>query len=551
MNNSPLSPWDRFFNLLKLERKDIFQIFYYALFSGIVALSLPLGIQAIINLIQGAEISSSWIVLIVLVTLGAVFNGLLQLMQLRIIETMQQRIFTRSSFELTYRFPKMAMEELRNYYPPELANRFFDNLTIQKGLTKILIDVPAALLQVIFALLLLSFYHPLFIAYGLVLLGGVYIVFKYSIQKGVSTSLEESKYKYKVAHWIQEVARSVVSFKLSGKTNLALHKNDLLVDKYLNAREKHFGVIKSQYIKMIVFKALITAGLLSIGGLLVLGQQMNIGQFVAAEIIILLVIASIEKLIIGLETLYDMHTSIEKLGQVVDKPLESRTGEIVDLKERLKIELDHLSYSVPNREKPILSDINLRIEKKNILLIQGESGSGKSTLLRILAGLIKPTKGSFFVNQLNSQGILINHYRAQLGLSLSEEYPFEGSLRENLTFNDRSITDDQIYKVMEKVGLLDFLTELPHGLNTEINPEGRQISYTNSKKIILARAILKSPQLLILEDALDQFSQSETKEIIDYLTDPQHPWSLVVVSSNDYWKNFATQVIKLTKGKLV
>lgn len=550
MNNSPLSPWDRFFNLLKLERKDIFQIFYYALFSGIVALSLPLGIQAIINLIQGAEISSSWIVLIVLVTLGAVFNGLLQLMQLRIIETMQQRIFTRSSFELTYRFPKMAMEELRNYYPPELANRFFDNLTIQKGLTKILIDVPAALLQVIFALLLLSFYHPLFIAYGLVLLGGVYIVFKYSIQKGVSTSLEESKYKYKVAHWIQEVARSVVSFKLSGKTNLALHKNDLLVDKYLNAREKHFGVIKSQYIKMIVFKALITAGLLSIGGLLVLGQQMNIGQFVAAEIIILLVIASIEKLIIGLETLYDMLTSIEKLGQVVDKPLESRTGEIVDLKERLKIELDHLSYSVPNREKPILSDINLRIEKKNILLIQGESGSGKSTLLRILAGLIKPTKGSLFVNQLNSQGILINHYRAQLGLSLSEEYPFEGSLRENLTFNDRSITDDQIYKVMEKVGLLDFLTELPHGLNTEINPEGRQISYTNSKKIILARAILKSPQLLILEDALDQFSQSETKEIIDYLTDPQHPWSIVVVSSNDYWKNFATQVIKLIKGKL-
>src|SRR6056300_1075831 len=550
MNNSPLSPWDRFFNLLKLERKDIFQIFYYALFSGIVALSLPLGIQAIINLIQGAEISSSWIVLIVLVTLGAVFNGLLQLMQLRIIETMQQRIFTRSSFELTYRFPKMAMEELRNYYPPELANRFFDNLTIQKGLTKILIDVPAALLQVIFALLLLSFYHPLFIAYGLVLLGGVYIVFKYSIQKGVSTSLEESKYKYKVAHWIQEVARSVVSFKLSGKTNLALHKNDLLVDKYLNAREKHFGVIKSQYIKMIVFKALITAGLLSIGGLLVLGQQMNIGQFVAAEIIILLVIASIEKLIIGLETLYDMLTSIEKLGQFVDKPLESRTGEIVDLKERLKIELDHLSYSVPNREKPILSDINLRIEKKNILLIQGESGSGKSTLLRILAGLIKPTKGSLFVNQLNSQGILINHYRAQLGLSLSEEYPFEGSLRENLTFNDRSITDDQIYKVMEKVGLLDFLTELPHGLNTEINPEGRQISYTNSKKIILARAILKSPQLLILEDALDQFSQSETKEIIDYLTNPQHPWSLVVVSSIDYWKNFATQVIKLIKGKL-
>lgn len=550
MNNSPLSPWDRFFNLLKLERKDIFQIFYYALFSGIVALSLPLGIQAIINLIQGAEISSSWIVLIVLVTLGAAFNGILQLMQLRIIETMQQRIFTKSSFELSYRFPKMTMEELRNYYPPELANRFFDNLTIQKGLTKILIDVPAALLQVIFALLLLSFYHPLFIAYGIVLLGGVYLVFKYSIAKGLKTSLEESKYKYKVAHWIQEVARSVVSFKLSGKTNLALDKNDLLVDKYLNARENHFGVIKSQYIKMIIFKALITAGLLSIGGVLVLMQRMNIGQFVAAEIIILLVIASIEKLIIGLETLYDMLTSIEKLGQVVDKPLESQDGEKVILKNQLNIEFENVSYRVPNRENSILSNINLSIQKGDKLLIQGESGSGKSTLLRMLSGLIKPTNGSFFINNLNSDGIYLNHYRSQLGLSLSEEYPFEGSLRENLSFGDSSISDEEIYEVLDKVGLSLFLKELPQGLNTIIYPEGKQISYTNSKKIVLARAILKKPQLLILEDALDQFSSSETTEIIDYLSDPKQQWTLVVVSSNQYWKTYANKVINLKKGQL-
>lgn len=550
MNNKPLTPWNRFINLLSVERKDIFQIFYYALFSGIVALSLPLGIQAIINLIQGAEISSSWIVLIVLVTLGAAFTGILQLMQLRIIETMQQRIFTKSSFELSYRFPKMTMEELRNYYPPELANRFFDNLTIQKGLTKILIDVPAALLQVIFALLLLSFYHPLFIAYGIVLLGGVYLVFKYSIQKGLKTSLEESKYKYKVAHWIQEVARSVVSFKLSGNTNLALEKNDYLVDKYLNAREKHFGVIKSQYVKMIIFKSLITAGLLSIGGVLVLMQRMNIGQFVAAEIIILLVITSIEKLIIGLETLYDMLTSIEKLGQVVDKPLESQEGEFVHLKDQLSIEFENISYSVPNREKPILSDIHLSIQKGDHILIQGESGSGKSTLLRVLSGLIKPSKGSLYINKLNSEGLQLNHYRSQLGLSLSEEYPFEGSLRENLTFGASSIADEEIYAVLEKVGLSSFLKELPKGLNTVIYPEGKQISYTNSKKIVLARAILKKPQLLILEDALDQFSTSETKEIIDYLSDPKQQWTLVVVSSNQYWKTYSNIVINLNKGQL-
>src|SRR5210317_549401 len=110
MNNkstSILTPWQRFVGLLKLERKDIKQVLFYAIFSGIVALSLPLGIQSIINLIQGAQISTSWIVLVVLVTIGVGFSGALGYMQVRIIETIQQRIFTRSSFDFSYRLPKI------------------------------------------------------------------------------------------------------------------------------------------------------------------------------------------------------------------------------------------------------------------------------------------------------------------------------------------------------------------------------------------------------------------------------------------------------------
>ena len=278
MSEEKLTPWKRFLGLLALEKKDIWQVFFYAIFSGLVALSLPLGIQSIVNLIQGAQITTSWIILVVLVTLGVVFVGILNLMQLRIIETIQQRIFVKSSFELSYRFPKIKMEALRNEYPPELANRFFDTLSIQKGLSKALIDVPSALLQIIFALILLSFYHPLFIAFGIVLLGTVYLMFQYTAKKGLMTSLEESKHKYKVAHWIQEIARSIVSFKLSGKTSFALQKNDALVENYLNARESHFSIIKLQYIKMIGFKAIITAGLLIIGGVLVLNQKMNNGD---------------------------------------------------------------------------------------------------------------------------------------------------------------------------------------------------------------------------------------------------------------------------------
>ena len=248
-----MSPWKRFLGLVELERKDILQVAYYAIFAGIVSLSLPLGIQAIINLIQGAQITTSWVLLVILVTIGVAFAGILQLMQMRIIETIQQRIFTRASFEFTYRFPKMKMDELRQYYPPELANRFFDTLTVQKGLAKILVDVPAAILQIIFALILLAFYHPFFIVFGILLLGLSYIVFNFTAQKGMKTSLEESKNKYKVAHWIQEVARSVTSFKLSGTTNLSLTKNDELVSKYLEARDSHFKILVFQWHSTIIF----------------------------------------------------------------------------------------------------------------------------------------------------------------------------------------------------------------------------------------------------------------------------------------------------------
>ena len=550
MDNKQLTPWERFTGLLQLEKKDIIQIFYYAIFGGVVALSLPLGIQAIINLIQGAQISTSWIILVIVVTSGVIFSGALQLMQLRIIETIQQRIFVRASFELSYRFPKIKMNELRNYYPPELANRFFDTLTIQKGLSKILIDVPTALLQIIFALILLSFYHPFFIIFGFFLLLLIYIVFKFTAQKGLETSLAESQIKYKVAHWIQEIARTVVSFKLSGNTNLAIQKNDDLVDQYLKARENHFKILLLQFSQMIGFKVIVTASLLLIGGALVLNQEMNIGQFVAAEIIILLVIQSVEKLIIGLESLYDVLTSIEKIGQVVDKEIESQDGEKPMFKNGVTLELDEVSYRVENRKKGIINNISLTLTPTSRILIQGESGAGKSSLLRLISGIIEPTEGNIYINNLSLASLHLNHYRSQLGLSLSDETPFEGSIRDNLVFGNRQIEETIIFEALDTVGLNQFLKEQPNGLETVLYPEGKQMSYTIAKKIILARAIIKQPRIMILEDPLDQFNLEETTKIIHYLTDAKRPWALIVVSSKKSWKAQCKQTITLEKGEI-
>ena len=546
-----LTSWQRLMGLLKLDKRDVLQTFYYAIFAGLVNLSLPLGIQTIINLIQGAEISSSWILLVVLVTGGVAFGGILQIMQIRIVENMQQKIFTRASFEFTYRFPKIKMSELRNYYPPELANRFFDTITVQKGLSKLLLDVPAAILQIIFGLLLLSFYHPFFIIYGILLLLLVYLVFRFTVQKGMDTSLEESKLKYKVAHWIQEVARSQVSFKLSGRTSLAVDKNDNLVSEYLKSRESHFRVLLMQFIQMIGFKVLVTAGLLAIGGLLVLNQEMNIGQFVAAEIIILLVITSVEKLIRGFETFYDLLTSLEKIGQVVDLKLENQGGEqpLID-DDELAVELDKVSFSTASK-KHILHDISFKIEPGSRQLVIGENGSGKSTLLRLIAGIFEPTEGNIYANDFSLKGIKPNHYRSYLGQCIPEESPFEGTILENITLGDKRVPHVDLHWVLENIGLLQFIKEQPNGLNSMIYPEGQYIPYTIARKIVLARSIVHMPKLLLLDDPLDQFDEAEAERIMKFLTNKSNPWALVVVSQDLRWVKECQKIITLNQGQLV
>ena len=317
-----MEPLKRFLNLLKLDKKDVSQLFFYAMFSGLISLSLPLGIQAIINFIQSGRMSASWIVLIIMVVIGVALVGILSLMQLRISENLQQKIFVRSSFEFAARLPKIKQWQLYNSYAPELATRFFDTLSIQKGTSKLLLDFSAALLQISFGLILLSLYHPYFIIFGLLLFLLLYFVFRFSYTSGLETSMKESKFKYKVANWLHEMARNNYSFKSEINYDFALQKNNLLVTDYLNYREKHFNIIKRQFSQLIVFKVIITAGLLLIGGFLVLSQKMNIGQFVASEIIILLVINSVEKIILGLETFYDVLTSIEKIGEITDFELD-------------------------------------------------------------------------------------------------------------------------------------------------------------------------------------------------------------------------------------
>lgn len=547
-----LTPLQRFYNLLKLDRRDIYQIFFYAIFSGLVSLSLPLGIQAIINLIQAGRVSISWIVLVIIVVIGVALVGILSLMQLRITENLQQKIFVRSSFEFGYRLPKIQFEELYNQYPPELANRFFDTLTIQKGTSKLLIDFSTALLQILFGILLLSLYHPFFIFFGILLSILLFSIFRFSYYPGLSSSLKESKYKYKVVSWLQEIARNNFSFRKQENFEYALEKNNSLVTEYINYREKHFKVIKRQYTQLIIFKVIITASLLLIGGYLVLNQKMNIGQFVAAEIIILLVLSSIEKIIIGLESLYDVLTSVEKIGQIADLKMEDTSEADADYCfTNISITTENLRFKYPDSTDDILSQISLQIEPSEKIYLDGVNGSGKTTLIRILSGFIQPSSGSFFINDDTYRKIDLSQYRSQISTITQGETPFEGTVLENITLNNPTISNEDIKWAIESVQLGDYIKTLPNGLETKIFPDGRQLSSSNAQKILLARSIVSKPKILFYEDPLDKMDEIAAKEIIDFITNPSNKWTVIVSSKNNYWKKKCTRKITMNNGHII
>ncbi|HKK38308.1 MAG TPA: ABC transporter transmembrane domain-containing protein, partial [Cryomorphaceae bacterium] len=315
-------PVKRLGRLLRSERKIIYLILFYAMVNGIIVLTLPLGIQAILNFIMGGRVTSSWVILIVIVVLGLTISGLIQIAQMTLTERLQQRIFAKSSFELAVRIPKIKVEAFQNRYAPEMMNQFFDTVNLQKGLAKLLVDFPTATLQVLFGLILISVYHPFFLFFSLIIIFLLWLLFRYTGPQGVITSLKESSHKYEVAHWLEEVARTMGTFKLAGITNLPLLKVDKLIMGYLYFRRKHFGILITQYKTMIAFKVVTTGALLIMGSILLIDNQISLGQFVAAEIIIILIMNSIEKLIVGLESVYDVLTSVEKLGALTDMPLE-------------------------------------------------------------------------------------------------------------------------------------------------------------------------------------------------------------------------------------
>ena len=511
-----ISPLKRVRALIQDHNKEVTSIYLFSILGGIVNLSLPLGVQTIIGLVMGATMVTSIYVLIFLVVLGVFMMGLFQINQMKIIESIQQKIFAHYAYTFADKIPQLDLKQMDKYHIPEKVNRFFDTLNIQKGFAKLLLDIPVATVQIVFGIILLSLYHPLFIILGLILLLLLGLILYYTSQKGIETSIEESNFKYGVAGFFGEIARTIKTFKFSQGSDLNLIRTDENVSGYLGARTRHFHVLLFQYKSLLFFKVALTTLMLTLGSYLLINQQLNVGEFVAAEIVIMLVIGAVEKLIISLDSAYDVITGLEKLASVTDNPLEASGDLELDSLAGLEIEMKNFSFEFETG-KPVLDAINLHINSGEKIQITGPAGSGKSILMRVLTGNYTDFKGSLLINKVPIKNYNLQSLRKHTGILLQNQEIFGGSVWENISLGNKDISPSLILATADAVGFADFLNHFPLGFDSEIEPLGKKTPQTIVKKILLLRALSGEKRLLLLENPWNGLDREIANRVQMYL----------------------------------
>ncbi len=548
-----ISPKQYGYNLFKYvtkEKKDVTNIYFYAILNGLVQLSVPLGIQSIISFVMGATMATSIYILIIFVVIGTWLVGYFRLKVMQIIEKIQQKIFVEFSVAFTEKIPKVNLSSTRKYYLPELVNRFFDTQNLQKGISKILLEIPTALIQILFGLLLLSFYHPWFLIFGALVVLSVVLIFNFTMESGIKSSLEESDKKYETAAWIEDLAASVKSFKINSETDIHLKGIDERVTGYLEHRTSHFRVLQIQYKTIIAFKVIITLAMLVIGTYLLVNQKLNIGAFIATEIVVLSIMAAVEKLIISLESYYDVIASLAKLNKVTELA-EEKNGEIVfaNQNEGIEIEFKNVDFYF-NSNVHILQDINCIIRENSITVISGELGSGKSLLLNMMAGFYEPPAGSVMFNKIPLKNIDKEKLRMEMGVYLEDMRMIQGTVQNNILMGNENINMEDVMELSERIGAENISSQFTSGFFTEISETDPEISFSSKKKILLLRALIGDKKLLLLEDPIDGMNEIFKNKMLQYLKDISSKTTIVIVSQNSDILDYADHHLHLKNGTL-
>ncbi len=545
--------WDDFFSLLRMYKKEIIQVYVLGLVLSLLSLMFPIGIQLLINFIQGANYSVSLFVIIFLIAVSIILSAIFQIYQIRIIEYIEQKLFADYALRFVEKFPNLDYIELIYQNARDIANRFFDVVTLQKMVQKILIDFSYSSIIIVLSMILLCFYHPIFIVMVLILFVILYFGIKFTFKKGLTSGISYSKYKYDTAYWIEETGNASVTLKLAGQTDIHFQKLQSILREYFTQRNLHYYVLEKQFILLHAVKFVAIIFFVIVGGILVIEQQMNIGEFVASEIVISILVNSFDKMIFLIRTIYDLIISLIKISEVIDlkeEPFKSNIDNTNDL-HHIKIDLKEVTYEYEYPKRTVLENINLQILPGESVLLIGESHSGKTTLLKLLATLIQPTKGHFLINDKSVNTYDINYLRYQIGTYLSNDVIFKGTILENIHLG-RHYDINFLMKMSEKIGIHKIIDELPDKYETEMLTYGFNYSTSFITKLLFLRAIVTQPKLLILENMFNNIYEKDVPILLEIACNTkEYGWTTIISSSDAKYKDYFTKILQIKNGKLL
>lgn len=536
-------PVRRLFRLLRPEWPEIWMILVFAFFAGVLTLATPIAVEALVNTVAFGRLLQPVLILAILLFGFLAFAAVMKAMQTYVAEVIQRRLFARVAADLAYRLPRTDPAGLNGCYGPELVNRFLDVVTLQKVVASLLLDGVSIVLATIVGMVVLGFYHPWLLGFDALLI--VLVTFGlYVLGRGaISSGIDESKMKYRLTSWFEDLMRCQGAFKMEGGAEFAVDRANLLTTNYLATRRSHFGILFRQITFVLALQAIAGTVLLGAGGWLVIQGQLSLGQLVAAELIVTTILSSLAKLGKHLEGFYDLVAATDKLGALFDLKVERHDGlfggidaDVINPADGkrpeknaagLEIELNHLRS--PGGGWLSHQGMSEQIEPGERVAIYGPAGSGKTMLARMLYGLEAPAGGRLTIGGSPPRDLRPDLLRSSVALA-SEIELFEGTIVDNVHLRRASVGAYDVRAALEQVGLLDSLLELPDGLETRINASGGPLTSTQKTLLMIARALAGKPRLVILDGLLDSLPDINLATVVTGLMSASRWGTLLVMT---------------------
>ncbi len=542
------TPGTRLKELLARERQTLTVAVVYSVVIGLLSLVVPVAVQSVVNTIAFATALQPLVVLTLFVLVALGFSAAMNALRAGVVEIVQRSIFARVATDVTHRLLRVRADAFDHYHGPELVNRFFDVVTVQKSASLLLLDGLNILMQTVIGMVLLAVYHPWLLAFDVLMIVAMAFIIFVLGRGAIYTSIKESKAKYALEGWLEQIAAHLVTFKSAGGAKYAERRSNDLLEHYLEYRQKHFTILLRQIVASFALQAVASAALLGIGGWLVIERQLTLGQLVASELVVSAMVSAFTKFGKQLEVYYDLNAALDKLGDLVDLPLERRGGEaVLPTAGPARLALRDIEVHYEHDHDAALHLHDLQVHPGERLGLTGPNGSGKSTLADVLFGLRVPSTGVARIDNVDFRNVPLDQLRQHVTLVRAVEL-FPGTIVDNVRLGRDHLTLDDVTAALDQVGLTEELLELPDGLNTMLQPHGRPLSYRQAYRLMIARAVVGRPRLLVLDGALDQIDRTERDRLVALLFAPDAPWTLICITERPDLLARCSRVLTLDEG---